>query len=93
MKRLACVLLLTACSCSHAPTVDAASTLALLKHEYVVDLHDQAIYCNLHTSCDSVRTAGYNASASLTVAEGDPSASALAKARADLSAFTEALRQ
>lgn len=81
---------LTACSTCCAP--NAQTQLATIKADYSMDLHDQTIYCNLHVSCDAIRTAGYNASASLLTAESEPSSSALARARADVDAFTQALR-
>lgn len=91
MKHVLLIAVFSVAACSTCCAPNAQGQLELIKAEYAKDMHAQPIYCNTHISCNAVRTAGYNASASLLIAEDAQSASAIARARADVQAFTEAL--
>jgi hypothetical protein len=61
-----------------------------IRAAYVQAQRYEPTYCASHTKCDSVRTAGYNAAAALTIAEGDPSRASIKAAREDVLKYTTA---
>ena len=104
-------LLITACSCSHAPVGSAQHDLQVIQDSYDKAREAELVYdalplcirsvektgweskCSDPILVDIIRTAGFNAEAALTIAEGERTNPAISEAKIKVTVYSGTMPQ